>query len=79
MAGGKCPETNQHMRGVDITVQKKVTCQLDHHSRIKYCFNVVFDLLDIAVNNSLLFSRNCDLPTMKTLIRRHSVELLLRV
>ena len=45
---------NDYMGGVDIMDQKKVTYQFDHRSKIKYYLRVVFDLIDIAVNNAFV-------------------------
>lgn len=51
-----CPNVikqyNANMGGVDIMDQKKVTYQMDHRSKYKYYLRPVFDLVDIAVNNS---------------------------
>ena len=43
---------NQGMGGVDIMDQKKVTYQFDHRSTHKYYLRLVFDIIDIAINNS---------------------------
>ena len=52
---------NEHMGGVDIMDQKKVTYQFNHRSKIKYYLRVVFDLIDIAVNNSgIIFNKLCE-------------------
>ena len=52
----KCPNVvhqyNQGMGGVDIMDQKKVTYQFDHRSTHKYYLRLVFDIIDIAINNS---------------------------
>jgi hypothetical protein len=43
---------NCYMGGVDTMDQKKVTYQFDHKSKIKFYLRVVFDLIDISVNNA---------------------------
>ena len=49
------------MGGVDLMDQKKVTYQFDQKSKIKYYLRVVFDLIDIATNNSAtIFNKLCD-------------------
>ena len=60
---------NEYMGGVDIMDQKKVSYQFDHRSKIKYYLRVVFDLIDIAVNNSgIIFNKLCeDYPEMEKL------------
>ena len=54
----RCPAVvkmyNDYMGGVGIMDQKKVTYQFDHRSKIKYYLGVVFDLIDIAVNNAFV-------------------------
>ena len=43
---------NSHMGGVDLMDQKKVTYQFDHRSKSKYYLRIVYDFIDIAINNS---------------------------
>ena len=40
------------MGGVDLMDQKKVTYQFDHRSKSKYYLRIVYDFIDIAINNS---------------------------
>ena len=51
-----CPDVvrqyNCHMGGVDLMDQKKETYQFDNRSKLKYYLRLVFDLIDIAINNS---------------------------
>ena len=53
-----CPNVvklyNDHMGGVDIMDQKKSTYQFDHRSKVKYYLRVIFDLLDISINNAFV-------------------------
>ena len=42
------------MGGVDIMDQKKSTYQFDHCSKVKYYLRVIFDLLDISINNAFV-------------------------
>ena len=58
----KCPyviqQYNQHMGGVDLMDQKKVTYQFDRRSKYKYYLRLVHDIIDIAINNAgILFNR----------------------
>ena len=50
----------EHMSGVDIMDRKKVTYQFDHRSWHKYYLGVVFDLIDIAVNNAYVVYNKVD-------------------
>ena len=54
----KCPDVlekyNQFMGGVDLMDQKKVTYQFSHRSSHKYYIRLVFDIVDIAVNNAAI-------------------------
>ena len=43
---------NEYMGGVDITDQKKVTYQFSHKSHHKYYLRIVYDLIDISINNA---------------------------
>ena len=45
---------NEYIGVMDIMNQKKVTYQFDHRSRIKYYLRVVFDIIDIAINNAAI-------------------------
>lgn len=45
-------EYNSHMGGVDLMDQKKVTYQFDHRSKSKYYLRIVYDFIDIAINNA---------------------------
>lgn len=79
-----CPavvkQYNEFMGGVDIMDQKKVTYQYDHRAKTKYYLRVVFDLIDIAVNNSaVVYEKFCvahpetkklDLKTYRRVVAR---------
>ena len=49
---------NAFMRGVDIMDQRKMTYKFDHRSKIKYYLRVVFDIIDIALNNAFIIYCN---------------------
>ena len=68
-----CPNViklyNYHMDRVDLVDQKKGTYQFDRRSKIKYYIRIIFDLVDVAINNSFivytkLCNENAELPTM---------------
>ncbi|XP_028659115.1 piggyBac transposable element-derived protein 2-like [Erpetoichthys calabaricus] len=54
----RCPlviqKYNQHMGGVDLMAQTKVTYEVDRKARIKYYLCIFFDLVDISVNNAYI-------------------------
>ena len=77
-----CPNViklyNYHMGGVDLMDQKKGTYQFDHRSKIKYYLCIIFDLVDIAINNSFivytkLCIKNAELPTMDSKTFRRTI------
>ena len=43
---------NEYMGGVDIMDQKKVTYQFSRKSHHKYYLRIVYDLIDISINNA---------------------------
>lgn len=51
-----CPEViiyyNKYMGGVDLMDQRKACYEVDRKAKIKYYLRLVFDLLDIALNNA---------------------------
>jgi len=60
----KCPNVlhhcNKFMGEVDLMGQKKVTYQFDHRSTHKYYLKLVFDLVDISVNNAfIIYEKLC--------------------
>ena len=53
-----CPNAvhhyNQFIGGVDVKDQRKVTHQFSHRSSHKYYLRLVFDIVDIGVNNAAI-------------------------
>ena len=66
---------NEHMGGVDIMDQKKVTYQFDHRSRPKYYLRAVFDLIDHAANNAyVIYNKVDESKTSTALFRLQPLE-----